>query len=345
MQRATAGLRARGGGLLCRAGRHRSLPDIRDRHCGRDARRPSFRKDHLPKHARAVRHGAPPLPAADIEGTAHPHMGARQDLSAEDLEGFVLQSFRFKPMFNKWQGELCHGFFIHLLNPRIYRPYRTTLILLKAIASRYGEEFQWASPPYEYVTDQRPIDLIIGDFLKLELPKELTKIVSNPPYSISSELMIKIIKELYKNKNFESSVMILQKDFVKRLFANPCSKNWGRISATFRYYTEGDIITTIPKKVFFPKPEVDSSLIKFWFKRDKSLLEFKLFEKITALLFQGPNKKIRRILKGILKKKTSEWESILRNLRKEVDLDKRVRCLSLSDIEKIGEKMIEYNLV
>jgi len=189
------------------------------------------------------------------------------------------------------------------------------------------------------------IDLIIGDFLKLELPKELTKIVSNPPYSISSELMIKIIKELYKNKNFESSVMILQKDFVKRLFANPCSKNWGRISATFRYYTEGDIITTIPKKVFFPKPEVDSSLIKFWFKRDKSLLEFKLFEKITALLFQGPNKKIRRILKGILKKKTSEWESILRNLRKEVDLDKRVRCLSLSDIEKIGEKMIEYNLV
>ena len=88
----------------------------------------------------------------------------RQDLSEENLEGFVLQSFRFKPMFNKWQGKLCHGFFIHLLNPRTYRPYRTTLMLLKAIASRYGEEFQWASPPYEYVTDQRPIDLIIGDY-------------------------------------------------------------------------------------------------------------------------------------------------------------------------------------
>ncbi|RPH87998.1 MAG: DUF1343 domain-containing protein, partial [Desulfobacteraceae bacterium] len=46
---------------------------------------------------------------------------------------------------------------------RVFQPYRTTLILLQAIRDLYPHDFKWKEPPYEYETERRPIDLLIGD--------------------------------------------------------------------------------------------------------------------------------------------------------------------------------------
>ncbi len=80
------------------------------------------------------------------------------------LKGFVLQDFVFRPTFNKWMGKICHGFMIHILDHKAYRPYITSLWLLKTILSLYPDKFEWKQPPYEYVYDQLPIDLIIGSY-------------------------------------------------------------------------------------------------------------------------------------------------------------------------------------
>lgn len=52
---------------------------------------------------------------------------------------------------------------IHLLNPHLFRPYGTTLALLKTIREAYPGEFAWRNPPYEYDFERLPIDLILGD--------------------------------------------------------------------------------------------------------------------------------------------------------------------------------------
>jgi len=87
----------------------------------------------------------------------------KEAVASEDIEGCYLQEYYFRPTFNKWKGKLCGGFMIQVLNPIIYRPYRTSLSLLKTIVEAYRDEFAWRKPPYEYDFKRLPIDLIFGD--------------------------------------------------------------------------------------------------------------------------------------------------------------------------------------
>jgi uncharacterized protein YbbC (DUF1343 family) len=49
------------------------------------------------------------------------------------------------------------------MDPLRYRPYKTTLQLLRTILVQHRGQFQWKPPPYEYEFERLPIDLIIGD--------------------------------------------------------------------------------------------------------------------------------------------------------------------------------------
>jgi uncharacterized protein YbbC (DUF1343 family) len=89
--------------------------------------------------------------------------GIRNRLQPADTEGFHLQGISFRPTFNKWQGELCRGFFLHVTNPLTFQPYRLSLALLAAILALHGRDFRWKEPPYEYEYSRPPIDLILGD--------------------------------------------------------------------------------------------------------------------------------------------------------------------------------------
>ena len=98
----------------------------------------------------------------------------KKRIPAGSMEAFYLQEISFLPTFHKWQGEACNGFMIHILNPYIYRPFFTTIALLKAILETHRDQFQWKDPPYEYEYEKLPIDLILGDTtLRLEIEKGL----------------------------------------------------------------------------------------------------------------------------------------------------------------------------
>ena len=80
-----------------------------------------------------------------------------------NIDGVHLRPLAFEPTSNKWQRELCYGFQLHVIEPKLYRPYRTTLALLQAVVSLQPEAFQWKTPPYEYEFEKLPFDLITGD--------------------------------------------------------------------------------------------------------------------------------------------------------------------------------------
>jgi uncharacterized protein YbbC (DUF1343 family) len=79
------------------------------------------------------------------------------------IPGAILREMAFEPTANKWKGEICRGFQIHITDHEKYRPYQTSLRLLQAILLIHKDQFKWKSPPYEYEFKKRPIDLIIGD--------------------------------------------------------------------------------------------------------------------------------------------------------------------------------------
>jgi uncharacterized protein YbbC (DUF1343 family) len=84
-------------------------------------------------------------------------------LETEALRGAVLREISFKPAFDKWKDNACTGFQIHVVDRELYRPYISSLALISAVRRLYPNDFQWAAPPYEYVSDKLPIDVIIGD--------------------------------------------------------------------------------------------------------------------------------------------------------------------------------------
>ena len=84
-------------------------------------------------------------------------------LDPEATEGCHLQEYSFRPTFHKWGGEICRGFMIHALDSHIFRPYFTSIAMLKAVMEIHQREFEWKETPYEYEYKKKPIDLIMGD--------------------------------------------------------------------------------------------------------------------------------------------------------------------------------------
>jgi len=87
----------------------------------------------------------------------------KQALEPEGIEGCYLQEYLFRPTFHKWEGKLCHGFIIHVLDPHVYRPYFTSIALLRTVMEIHRDDFEWKQPPYEYEYKKKPIDIIMGD--------------------------------------------------------------------------------------------------------------------------------------------------------------------------------------
>ncbi len=83
-------------------------------------------------------------------------------LTEANLPGLVLRPARFQPSFDKWKGQSCVGFQIHVIDPETFRPYVTSLALVQAVLATHPEEFNWNSPPYEYEFHHLPIQIILG---------------------------------------------------------------------------------------------------------------------------------------------------------------------------------------
>jgi uncharacterized protein YbbC (DUF1343 family) len=79
------------------------------------------------------------------------------------LKGAVLRPVVFEPTANKWSGEPCRGFQIHVTDAAVYSPFVLSLALYQAIFRLNPDQFAYKQPPYEYDYERLPMDLILGD--------------------------------------------------------------------------------------------------------------------------------------------------------------------------------------
>jgi uncharacterized protein YbbC (DUF1343 family) len=102
-----------------------------------------------------------------------------QELNRFALPGVTFREHHFIPSFQKWEGELCHGFQIHVTDRQTFQPFRSALSILQSVFSLYPKTFAWRQPPYEYEEEKLPIDILIGDGdvrRELEAMKPLSEI-------------------------------------------------------------------------------------------------------------------------------------------------------------------------
>lgn len=90
-----------------------------------------------------------------------PHEYAAE-LNRLSLSGVSFRSCVFRPTFQKHAGTSCGGVQIHVLNRNQFEPVTVGVAMVKVAYDMYTESFRWKEPPYEYVYDRNPFDVIAG---------------------------------------------------------------------------------------------------------------------------------------------------------------------------------------
>jgi uncharacterized protein YbbC (DUF1343 family) len=83
-------------------------------------------------------------------------------LNSLKLGGVIFQPISFLPSFQKHSNKNCNGVFIHVVNRELFEPVITGIAILKTIFDLHPNDFEWKIPPYEYVYDRNPFDVIAG---------------------------------------------------------------------------------------------------------------------------------------------------------------------------------------
>ena len=185
------------------------------------------------------------------------------------------------------------------------------------------------------------VELINGDALKVEFPK-FNKVISNLPYQISSPITFKFL-----DYDFDSAVLMYQKEFAERMNGEVGSKNYSRLSAMLYFKCDVEKLTEVSNESFIPKPQIDSTVVRLTPKENRiSDDDFRTYSRFTKALFQHRNKKIRNALidsrhiisgidKKILKKRLNEIE----DEKMENYLKKRVVVLEPEEILFISQQL------
>lgn len=82
-------------------------------------------------------------------------------LNALGLAGVRFRPYVYQPTFQKFEGEVCQGAFIHVTDRRTFRPVLTSIAVLQEAAR--NDRFEWLAPPYEYEAEKMPFDILAGN--------------------------------------------------------------------------------------------------------------------------------------------------------------------------------------
>lgn len=122
-------------------------------------------------------------------------------------------------------------------------------------------------------------------------------VMGNLPYNISSQILFKLVKD---RAVIKSAYLMFQKELAVRLMAQPGGRDYSRLSAVVQYAAVVNHVADIGPSSFFPRPDVDSTVLKFSFIHDQGLdeqMEDLLFAVIKAA-FSKRRKTLRNSMAG-----------------------------------------------
>ena len=140
--------------------------------------------------------------------------------------------------------------------------------------------------------------LVLGDFLKYEMPEGNVAVIGNFPYNISSQIFFQILK--YRN-NVSECVGMIQKEVAERIAAGPGSKTYGILSVLLQAWYDIEYLFTVHENVFNPPPKVKSAVIRLKRNNVKELgCDEKLFVTVVKQAFNQRRKTLRNSLRSMI---------------------------------------------
>ena len=178
-------------------------------------------------------------------------------------------------------------------------------------------------------SDLAGINIIHGDILMQDIDKipieNPVRVIGNIPYNITSSIIFWLIEQL---DYWEDVHIMLQKEVADRLIAEVGTKQYSRLTVIVGVYINIELCFKIAPDVFYPKPKVDSAIVRFTKKETPIISDAEVlkFNQIVKAAFSKRRKMLRNSLSGF---------DIPEKVKKEIDFTRRPETLSIYEFAKL----------
>ena len=186
------------------------------------------------------------------------------------------------------------------------------------------------------------LQVIHGDALQIEWPQDITHIVSNLPYQISSPILEKI-QRFHLNNQLQGIALLVQEEFAEKMAMSKGHASRGPLGHSLWLDFVVELDLKVPPHSFSPSPRVHSRLTNMIpIDRDSTAsIDSRLYRMVISECFSNRRRKLRTTLKKppnrlnrISGWHRSRWVTAIASIPNET-LDLRPENLSSEDWVKL----------
>ena len=147
------------------------------------------------------------------------------------------------------------------------------------------------------------LDVQNADALDFDWARALTppiKIVSNLPYNVGTELLVRWLTPPSWPPAWSSLTLMFQREVAERIVAKPGGKAYGRLAVLAQWRTTAQIALTLPPEAFTPPPKVHSAVVHLSaLPEPRYPADPDVLQRVVAKAFNQRRKMLRAALKGL----------------------------------------------
>jgi len=189
----------------------------------------------------------------------------------------------------------------------------------------------------EQLADLSNVTIVSGNVLKRVFC--FNKVVSVPPYSISSRLLLWLF-----SRRFDSAAFIFQREFADRLLAPVGNEEYGSLTVITSYCARVEILDVVPRSAFYPRPKVSSVIVslKPFETKPFVLKDETSFISLVQSMFTQRNRKVRNAILPHLRSTCSiSKEAAVKKAESLPFHDKRVRDLTPESFGVLANALVD----
>ncbi|HEU4354962.1 MAG TPA: 16S rRNA (adenine(1518)-N(6)/adenine(1519)-N(6))-dimethyltransferase RsmA [Actinomycetota bacterium] len=115
----------------------------------------------------------------------------------------------------------------------------------------------------EVVVPWPRVEIRAADAMRVDWPSAVPgdgwKMVSNLPYNVAVPLLLTMLAEVPRIRSY---LVMVQREVGERIVAGPGDPSYGAVSVRVAYRAERTLARRVPASVFWPRPSVDSVLVR-----------------------------------------------------------------------------------
>lgn len=188
-------------------------------------------------------------------------------------------------------------------------------------------------------------DIILGDFLKQDVKKDIekyldgsksVKVVANLPYYITTPIIFKLLEI----DNITEFTFMVQKEMGDRFTGTVNTKDYNALSVYMAYFTNTIKAFNVTRANFMPSPNVDSVVLNSKIsKKDLNLKSEEEFLKFVKAIFNQRRKTMVNNISSYYKISKAEIEEKLKDIN--INISIRSEALSLEEIAFVYKHLFE----